>query len=279
MPLIADIKSIYLLITGQGAESIEPLKAGFSNYSYLVNHHHVLRIKKAVDDAFYDPRLEAKVIAGVSALKMSETVLYFNESDGTKLSSYLPHTHKIVDQPSEVELILVAKALRKLHRRKLVSGTAFDLFGRLEFYRSHCSDLVDALYERKVVSSVRRFYGEAPFVLCHNDVVAGNLLFRRSKVFLIDFEYAADNNPLFDLASFLSENDVSDEKAMRLFLGAYFNKRCDDVTFRRVRRLVSLQDILWYYWAQMRYIETRESIYKRIAHTKWKAIMKNASRH
>ena len=96
-------------------------------------------------------------------------------------------------------------------------------------------------------------------------------------MFLIDFEYAADNNPLFDLASFLSENDIEDEKTRRHFLKFYFNKRCDDKIYRRIVRLMALQDILWYYWAQMHYISSKQLVYKRIAHHKWKTIMKNAS--
>ena len=35
--------------------------------------------------------------------------------------------------------------------------------------------------------------------------VDGNILFTKENVYLIDYEYAADNDPLFDVMSFLSE--------------------------------------------------------------------------
>ncbi|MDY0345090.1 MAG: choline kinase family protein [Bacilli bacterium] len=277
MPTITEIRNIYQVITGEKAHKIEPLKAGFSNHSYLIDHRHVLRIKNPLKDRFYDAQQEAKAIKVITHLKISESVLFFNEKDGTKLSSFLLRTKKIFGQPTDKQLMLVAKTLRKLHRAKIVTGKSFDIFERLRYYRSRCIDYVDTFYERKIIASVERFYSEEPFVLCHNDVVNGNLLFRSNKMFLIDFEYAADNNPLFDLASFLSENDIEDEKTRRHFLKFYFNKRCDDKIYRRIVRLMALQDILWYYWAQMHYISSKQLVYKRIAHHKWKTIMKNAS--
>lgn len=277
MTKINEIKNIYLVISGNKIEKIERLKAGFSNYSYLINNKHVLRLKKPSKDHYYDAKRESLVIRNIAPLKISETVIYFNEQDGTKLSEFLPRTKKILGAPSYLQLELVAKTLHKLHRAKLQSGVSFDLFNRLLFYKSQCLDFVDTVYERKTISAVKRFYENEPFVLCHNDVVNGNLLFRSRKVYLIDYEYAADNNPLFDLASFISENNIEDEKLRRHFLKAYYAKKCDDKTYRHLLKLIEFQDILWYYWAQMHYIRTKEMIYKRIAHHKWKAIIKNAS--
>ena len=277
MVSINEIKNIYLVISGNKIEKIERLKAGFSNYSYLINNQHVLRLKKPSKDRYYDAKRESLVIRNIAPLKISETVVYFNDQDGTKLSEFLPRTKKIIGQPSFLQLELVAKTLHKLHRAKLQSGVSFDLFNRLLFYKSQCLDFVDTVYERKTISAVKRFYENEPFVLCHNDVVNGNLLFRSRKVYLIDYEYAADNNPLFDLASYISENNIEDEKLRRHFLKAYYAKKCDDKTYRHLLKLIEFQDILWYYWAQMHYIRTKEMIYKRIAHHKWKAIIKNAS--
>jgi thiamine kinase-like enzyme len=277
VPTVNEIKNIYHVIAGAEAKKIEPLKAGFSNYSYLINQHYVLRLKKATEDRFYDAQKEDRVIRAIAPLKISESVAFFNEKDGTKLSLYLHRTQKMIGDPAPEQLSLVAKALRKLHRAKIRMGFSFDLFERFKYYRSQCADFVDTHYERKTIASVERFYNEEPFVLCHNDVVNGNLLFRKRKLFLIDFEYAADNNPLFDLASFLSENDIEDERVRRSFLKSYFNKRCDEKTYRRVQRFIAFQDILWYYWSQMHYIRTKQQVYKRIAHHKWEAIIKNAS--
>ncbi|HPM07243.1 MAG TPA: hypothetical protein PLL60_00445 [Bacilli bacterium] len=50
MPSVSEIRNIYHVITGEKAAKIDPLKAGFSNHSYLINNHRVLRIKKPLKD-------------------------------------------------------------------------------------------------------------------------------------------------------------------------------------------------------------------------------------
>lgn len=54
---------------------------------------------------------------------------------------------------------------------------------------------------------------------CHNDIVAGNIIAGRL-LRLIDWEYACDNHPLFDLASLIGFHDLDDATAMTL-LSAY----------------------------------------------------------
>ncbi len=55
---------------------------------------------------------------------------------------------------------------------------------------------------------------------CHNDLVAENIVTARGVVFL-DFEYACDNDPLFDLAVVAEHHRLSDSAEERL-LTAYF---------------------------------------------------------
>ena len=43
------------------------------------------------------------------------------------------------------------------------------------------------------------------FVLCHNDLVINNLLFKKKRLILNDYEFACLNDYLFDVASFISE--------------------------------------------------------------------------
>src|SRR5690606_23928984 len=56
-------------------------------------------------------------------------------------------------------------------------------------------------------------------VCCHNDVVARNVV-AGPGLKLIDWEYACDNDPLFDLASLIGYHDL-DASQVDAFLGAY----------------------------------------------------------
>ena len=62
-----------------------------------------------------------------------------------------------------------------------------------------------------------------PWVTSHNDCVPANLI-RGESMRLIDFEYARDNSPLFDLATFIVEAGLSDA-ARDTLTRAYFGRR------------------------------------------------------
>ncbi len=61
---------------------------------------------------------------------------------------------------------------------------------------------------------------------CHNDLVAENIVSANGVKFL-DFEYASDNDPLFDLAVIVEHHSLSDS-AERKLLDAYFGTEASD---------------------------------------------------
>ena len=81
--------------------------------------------------------------------------------------------------------------------------------------------------------------------LCHNDLVASNLLFD-DRLRLIDFDYAVLGPPVIDLASLAVMNDFSDRQAGEL-LAAYYegSSPLSGGEFARVRRLVRLTAHFW----------------------------------
>jgi thiamine kinase-like enzyme len=82
-------------------------------------------------------------------------------------------------------------------------------------------------------------------VLCHNDLVADNILLGRSAK-LIDFEYAVTAPPILDLASFVVMNEL-DAAASSSLLAAYFEGAApfSSEEFARVQRLIRLLAHFW----------------------------------
>lgn len=82
-------------------------------------------------------------------------------------------------------------------------------------------------------------------VLCHNDLVASNLLLDNG-LKLIDFDYAVLAPATIDLASAVEMNKLPDDKASQL-LDAYFEGAHppSGAEFARVRRLVRLTAHFW----------------------------------
>ena len=99
----------------------------------------------------------------------------------------------------------------------------------------------------------------------------GNILFTKDKTYLIDYEYAANNDPLFDVMSFLSENQIEDPALRARFYAVYFDEM--NATVRRQLDIwENFQNLLWCCWAMMMWESRHESIYRAIARDKYEAL-------
>lgn len=122
-----------------------------------------------------------------------------------------------LEQPGKAEQL--AASLRRLHALPL-TGRAFNAFGAAQLYAQSL-----ASPDKQLVSLCLRIARETrlPNYLCccHNDLVAENIVTATGLIFL-DWEYACDNDPLFDLATIVEHHELSDNKA-DLLLDAYFD--------------------------------------------------------
>ncbi|HUF73055.1 MAG TPA: choline/ethanolamine kinase family protein [Gammaproteobacteria bacterium] len=86
-----------------------------------------------------------------------------------------------------------------------------------------------------------------PATLCHNDLLAENLLVGDDGLKLIDFDYAVTAPPVVDLASLVVMNDFSEGETSAL-LDAYFGCQVPSLPleFAKVKRVVRL---LAHFWA------------------------------
>ena len=85
----------------------------------------------------------------------------------------------------------------------------FRPFDRLSFYKDNSYDNLFIKDESEIVFAAEKLYEKYPLVYAHNDLVKGNLLFKDKQLIVLDFEYAGLNISLFDIASFISENNLS----------------------------------------------------------------------
>lgn len=88
----------------------------------------------------------------------------------------------------------------------------------------------------------------APFrpVLCHNDLLAANLIDDGGRLWLIDWEYGGVGHPLFDLASACANAGLGPDQECRL-LAAYRGRvdASELAELRILRAASSLREALW----------------------------------
>lgn len=252
-------------------ETQKILNEGISNSSYLINGKYVMRIKSGKHDIFNIPANEGIVIEKLQNQDFIEKVIKFDMHNGNKLSEFIDNTTRLDTPPSIEQVEKVARLLRKLHTSDIKINHAFCPFERIEFYKRGYKSEIDPEYERIIIEKSKKIYDSYHLILSHNDIVKGNLLFKDDKLYLLDYEFAGLNIYLFDLASFISENNITDENLINHFLNSYGKvKRCELDT------IIKMADILWYYWARFNYMRTKRKVYQLIAKDKLNSIKKEA---
>jgi len=204
----------------QGADS-SVLDGGLSNNTWLLEkdcRKAVLKFDRVLRGAPYNTRYEeARVQSAAAEVGLANPVLYVD--DRILLSEYADgDVWAPVSFSDPQNLERLAGALRRLHALP-PTGRSFDAAAAAAIYardidRDH--DLV------AICTDIASDSGKpARACCCHNDLVAENIISIPAVRFL-DWEYACDNDPLFDLATLVEHHGLSEESAAHL-LDAYFD--------------------------------------------------------
>jgi len=89
--------------------------------------------------------------------------------------------------------------------------------------------------------------GPIEVVFGHNDLLAANFIDDGHRLWLVDWEYAGFNSPLFDLGGLASNSEFSPEQAEQA-LSLYFDKPVDDRLRRRAAAMTAaslLRETMW----------------------------------
>ena len=89
--------------------------------------------------------------------------------------------------------------------------------------------------------------GPVEIVFGHNDLLPANILDDGARLWLVDWEYAGFNGPLFDLGG-LASNAGMDAEQSDALLGAYFGRAPDDHLRRRFAAMSAaslLRETMW----------------------------------
>jgi thiamine kinase-like enzyme len=254
---------LYYQLRGQKATSMKKIEGGLSNRTYLINETEVLRIKEPSDPYFYKPSEEKKILEVAIKEGLAPKLFAFDEKTGNLVSEYVSSSSFLGPTTSIEDTKKVISLLEKLHQSE-GSFVPFDLWGRYAYYEKESGEPAFPNEERLLDRTKRMLVGEK-LVLCHNDVVAGNVLKNSDgSLSLIDYEFAGLNYPEFDLASLYSENGLSESVIASLL------PKSDEKT----RLLIKVANRLWFYWAKWRYLKTGNQVFLLIAEEKKAAVAK-----
>ena len=270
------IKTLFETTLNKKIRSITKIENGFNNENYLINDAYVIRIPKDNKDETITFTNELASYKAIENLKVSEKILYFDTNSGIKISKFVHNTREYVNTPTNEQITYVAKTLKKLHNSEVKVNFGYQMFFKLKVYKENLSSSVyiDEKIERKIINQVKSILSKDKMVMCHNDLVKNNLLFKNNGgLVLIDWEYSSMNNPYFDLASFISENNLN-ETQEEFFLSKYFGSKLNLTKRKRTKIFINFLDLLFYYWALYLFKKRGDRIYHTIALEKLNRILK-----
>lgn len=271
--MIHGVKRLFEEITQREVRTQIPIKEGITNENYLINDAFVLRLPRKDHDELINYKLEKEVYEKIEPLKISEKVIFLDAKKGTKVTKFVHNTRFYFNTPNEEQIRYVSKTLKKLHTSKIKVSKDYEALKKIDYYKKYVDSaaFLDEKYEKMILKDIKALDDKKEYCLCHNDLVHHNLLFKFNGLVLIDWEYASMNSPLFDLASFISENNLSKEQE-EFFLKQYYGYKFSNLKMKKVDTYCRFLDIIFYYWALHYYKKRGDKIYYDISIDKFNRI-------
>jgi aminoglycoside phosphotransferase (APT) family kinase protein len=256
----AALRLVWPDAAGVDQVQIRALGGGFNARSFLAvggGRHHVLRLPVEGSVAWLDLATEARVMRAAAAADLAPAVIAVDVEAGLLLTDCrsMPWTPELVRQP--IAIALIARLLQGLHRLDV----DVPVYSIEHFASSYLSTLaksatqVPSAEEQKWADELTRLgrhfdSSYEPTALCHNDLVAANILIDGAAARLIDFEYAGRGTPLLDLASLAAMNDFAAIQKRQL-LDEYYGTAAAAPTLRDLDNAIRMVRLLAYFWGRV----------------------------
>jgi thiamine kinase-like enzyme len=232
---------------------------GLTNRNYCVTigrDSYVLRLAGAGTAAYIDRRAEEHNARVAAAAGVNAEVLFFDAETGTLLARYVDGA-KTMSERAFKDLARVeraARTFRRMHRHPEAFAGRFDVFAQIDEYLAllrrndaRIPEGYDALHREADAARRALAANPAPLAPCHNDPLAENFVDSPARMYLVDWEYAGMNDPMWDLGDLSVEAAFGPEQDEAL-LRAYFESAPPPADRGRMVLAKGLCDLVWTLW-------------------------------
>jgi thiamine kinase-like enzyme len=256
--MVVSIKRIEALPCWTGKAEVEPLQGGITNTNYRVDDavgSYVVRIGADIPQHHVLRFNELAVARAASEAGVSPSIIH-HEPEILVMEFIEGQTLCPRDVASPQLLPRIIELVKKFHTAvpNYLRGPVL-VFWVFHVIRDYGAFLIQndsphrSLVSELVKHGNRLETISAPYdmVLGHNDLLAANLLNDGDRLWLIDFDYAGYNSPLFDLGG-LSSNNELDEKLENAALEIYFETAVTDqlrYQFEAMKCASLLRETMW----------------------------------
>jgi thiamine kinase-like enzyme len=252
--LTPDAAFAHVFGDAKSAGEIKAIHASLTNRSYLVERDGqrlVLRLDTEHTASLgLDRDTELAVRRAAAAAGIAPRIYFADPAAGILVSEYLtgraPDVQELANPPM---LEAVADALRKVHALPVCGKLFAATTSAARYAELVHPDRELYAFAKKCAESIAAIPVNGRSRCCHNDIVAGNVIvgpMENGAVRLIDWEYACDNEPIFDLASLIGYHDLPAGPA-EILLNAYTGGANSEDRERLALQL-RLFDLLQWLW-------------------------------
>lgn len=232
---------------------------GMTNHTYHVSTEkgeYLLRIAGQSTEAIISRANERISNELACRLGIDAEMIYFGD-DGIKIMKYLPDavtmTPALLKQPDHIRR--AAHVLKTLHSCGQDTGVHFDVIDMAQRYerfieKNHLVLFTDQAAIKQKMMDIRsrvEMAGLIQLAPCHNDTWCENWLLCGERLYLVDWEYAGMNDPMWDLADLSLETEY-DEDQDQLLLRAYFGRDAAPHELQDFWANKLYQDYFWSLW-------------------------------
>ncbi|TCU26918.1 thiamine kinase-like enzyme [Rhizobium azibense] len=249
---------IHALGIWQGPIEIAPIAGGITNRNYLVTDRmsrRVVRLGADIPVHHISRQNELAASQAAHAAGLSPAVIH--HEPGVLVLDFIDARPLTAQDIQDAQMLArIVPLVRACHHDVALHfrGQAM-IFWVFHVIRDYAATLVaaesgytpmlPALLEKAEI--LEQTAGPFDIAFCHNDLLAANFLDDGKRLWLIDWDYAGFNTPLFDLGGLASNNEF-EEGAERQMLETYFGRPLTRDLFQRYSAMKCaslLRETLW----------------------------------
>ena len=243
---------------------------GLTNRTYKVeciDNVYVVRLPGEGTEEIIVREDEKKSTELACSLGIDTKLFYFDGETGEKITSYIQDsitmdakTLKMYDNIKKC-----ADIFKRLHTSGADTEVLFDVIEMSDTYEDfilrHGGSLYDDFNEiKECINGFKLSYMDnVKKVPCHNDALCENWIKQGDRLYLIDWEYAGMNDPMWDLADVSIEAEFSEDED-NFFLYSYFERNATEDEKKAFMINKVLIDYLWSLWGKTRAVYDGEEM-------------------
>ena len=242
----------------QGPVDPQPLSGGITNVNFLVEDAGRKVVVRVGDDIpTHQVMRFNELAASRAAAQAGISPAVVHHEPGVLVIDYIQGKTLAAEDICASEMLprvlpLIARCHRELPKFLRGPALAFWVFHVIRDYgwtlregNSLHAVLLPALLD--LAGDLEKAVGEVEMVFGHNDLLPANFIDDGERLWLIDWDYAGFNSPLFDLGGLASNNGLSAEQEDWM-LETYFARPIDDGLRRRYQAMKCaslLREAMW----------------------------------